>query len=121
MTLLDGSSEGRRYRFHIGPKETLPATIVVAACLDYADRLSPQSNALALSRLAHDPGSPGRVFKLSEAAIAEAIEQVTRRQGDHQTVFLSDGAGLLQFQYVGQPARLSASILDGYFAARGAA
>ena len=70
---------------------------------------------MGVSRLAHLEGSPGRVFKLSEAAIAEAIEKVARRRED---LFISDSAGLLQLQYEGDPLKMSKAILDKYFAAQ---
>jgi len=65
--------------------------------------------------LAHLPGSPGRVFKLSEAAIAEAIEQVARQR---EEIYISDSAGLQQLQYDGTPDAMAEAILDDYFAAQ---
>ncbi|MEB3290033.1 MAG: DUF4007 family protein [Leptolyngbya sp.] len=113
LRLLYSVGDGRRYEFQVGPKETLPAEIVVAACLEFAGISENESSAMGVSRLAHLVGSPGRVFKLSEAAIAEAIEQVARRRED---LFISDSAGLLQLQYEGDPLAMSEAILNKYFA-----
>jgi hypothetical protein len=113
LRLLYSVGDGRRYEFQVGPKETLPAEIVVAACLEFAGISENESSAMGVSRLAHLKGSPGRVFKLSEAAIAEAIEQVARRRED---LFISDSAGLLQLQYAGDPLAMSEAILNKYFA-----
>jgi hypothetical protein len=115
LRLLYSVGDGRRYEFQVGPKETLPAELVVAACLEFAGIAENESSAMGVSRLAHLEGSPGRVFKLSEAAIAEAIEQVARRRED---LFISDSAGLLQLQYEGDPLKMSKAILDKYFAAQ---
>ncbi len=113
LRLLYSVGDGRRYEFQVGPKETLPAEIVVAACLEFAGISENESSAMGVSRLAHLEGSPGRVFKLSESAIAEAIEQVARRRED---LFISDSAGLLQLQYAGDPLAMSEAILNKYFA-----
>jgi Protein of unknown function (DUF4007) len=113
LRLLYSVGDGRRYEFQVGPKETLPAEIVVAACLEFAGISENESSAMGVSRLAHLTGSPGRVFKLSESAIAEAIEQVARRRED---LFISDSAGLLQLQYAGDPLAMSEAILNNYFA-----
>lgn len=113
LRLLYSVGDGRRYEFQVGPKETLPAEIVVAACLEFAGISENESSAMGVSRLAHLVDSPGRVFKLSEAAIAEAIEQVARRRED---LFISDSAGLLQLQYSGDPLAMSEAILNKYFA-----
>lgn len=122
LRLLYSIGSGRRYGFQVGFKETLPSEIVVAACLEFAAMENADSKAMGLSRLAHLPGSPGRVFKLSEAAIAESIEQVARQRHEQADLFLSDGAGLLQLQYVeDDPSALSASILNEYFVERAAA
>ncbi|QQE67718.1 hypothetical protein GFS31_44310 (plasmid) [Leptolyngbya sp. BL0902] len=113
LRLLYSVGDGRRYEFQVGPKETLPAEIVVAACLEFAGISENESSAMGVSRLAHLEGSPGRAFKLSESAIAEAIEQVARRRED---LFISDSAGLLQLQYAGDPLAMSEAILNKYFA-----
>jgi hypothetical protein len=112
LRLLYSAGEGRRYEFQVGPKENLPAELVVAACLDYAIAVGEESSAMGISRLTHLSGSPGRAFKLTEAAIADAIEQVARKRDD---LFMTDSAGLLQLQYEGEPMELSEAILDEYF------
>lgn len=115
LRLLYNVGDGRRYEFQVGPKETLPAEIVVAACLEFAHASENESSAMGISRLAHLPGSPGRVFKLSEAAIAEAIEQAARQR---ENLYISDSAGLQQLQYDSKPDAMSEAILDEYFAAQ---
>jgi len=63
------------YRIIRGPKPTLPATSITYACLDFLSREVDGGNTVSLTRLAADPGSPGRIMKLTEQDIADAIEQ----------------------------------------------
>lgn len=129
LRLLYSVGDSRRYEFQVGPKETLPPELVVAAALEFAAELGVDrggltgsselpalpkgSTAIGISRLTHLVGSPGRAFKLSESFLADAIEQVARRRTD---LFISDNAGLLQLQYVGDPLRMAEAILNEYFA-----
>jgi len=115
LRLLFSAGDGRRYEFQVGPKETLPSEIIVAACLEFASISQNLSSTMGISRLAHMLGSPGRVFKLPESAIAEAIEQITDSQ---KNLFISDSAGLQQLQYDGDPLAISEDILNKYFAAQ---
>lgn len=112
LRLLYTSGDSKQYEFQIGSKDNLPAEIIVYACLDFASRVSKDQRTIALSRLAFDPSSPGLVFKLSESAIAEAIEKVVRRS---DSLFLSDTAGLIQLSYTNDPAALAINTLNGYY------
>jgi hypothetical protein len=113
LKLLFTVGDGRRYEFQVGPKETLPPEIIVATCLEFASISQNEGSTMGISRLAHGLGSPGRVFKLSEAAIAEAIEILSHRQAG---LYISDSAGLQQLQYETDPLGLSEAILNQYFA-----
>jgi Protein of unknown function (DUF4007) len=115
LRLLYTSGESKQYEFQIGSKDNLPAEIIVYACLDFASKVSTGQRTIALSRLAFDLGSPGLVFKLSESAIAEAIERVTLLSN---MLFLSDTAGLIQLSYDDEPATLAMEILDIYYKRR---
>jgi hypothetical protein len=112
LRLIYSSGDAKQYEFQIGSKDNLPAEIVVYACLEFASRVSLGQRTIALSRLTFDPGSPGLVFKLSESAIAEAIERVVRRS---DSLFLSDTAGLIQFSYTDDPADLAMEVLQRYY------
>ncbi len=63
------------YRMIRGAKPTLPAVAVTYACLDFLSREVDGSKTVSLTRLAADPGSPGRIMKLTEQDIADAIEE----------------------------------------------
>ncbi|RVW05992.1 DUF4007 family protein [Rhodococcus spongiicola] len=63
------------YRFVRGEKRSLPAAAITYACLDYMSRDAGGSNTISIDRLAVDPGSPGRIMKLTAEDIVGAIEQ----------------------------------------------
>jgi hypothetical protein len=63
------------YRMIRGAKPTLPAVAISYACLDYLSRSVDGSQTITLTRLAADPGSPGRLMKLTEQDIADALEE----------------------------------------------
>lgn len=63
------------YRVIRGSKPTLPAAAITYACLDYLSRGAENSRTITLTRLAADPGAPGRIMKLTEQDIADAIEE----------------------------------------------
>ncbi|MBE1548135.1 hypothetical protein GGC64_002143 [Mycobacterium sp. OAS707] len=62
------------YRMIRGSKPTLPAAAITYACLDYLSKGVEGSKTVTLTRLATDPGAPGRIMKVAEQDIAEAIE-----------------------------------------------
>ncbi|MEM8779050.1 MAG: DUF4007 family protein [Cyanobacteria bacterium P01_G01_bin.49] len=112
LGLIHTAGELKRYTFRVGTKATLSPDIIVAACLDYASRVSYGTKTLALSRLLYDVGSPGMVFKLTEEALCDAIERVARYNNQ---VALSDTAGLIQFSFNDEPWELAKDILEQYY------
>jgi len=65
---------GNAYRFVLGSKPSLPPEIVTFACLDYMATTDPHARSASVTRLTADPGSPGRLFKLNEQVLLEALE-----------------------------------------------
>jgi Protein of unknown function (DUF4007) len=112
LRLLYPLGDSKRYEFQVGPKDSLPADVIVYACLDFANRVAKNQRTMSLSRLAFDPGGPGMVFKLSESAIAEAIENIA---GHYDDMALSDTAGLLQFSYDHDPEEFAHIVLGDYY------
>ncbi|MGK7882290.1 MAG: DUF4007 family protein [Crocosphaera sp.] len=112
LGLIHTAGESKRYTFRVGTKATLPPDIVVAACLDYASRVSYGTKTVAISRLLYDVGSPGLVFKLTEEALCDAIERVARH---NNKLALSDTAGLIQFSFNDEPFELAREILEQYY------
>lgn len=54
-------------------RPSLPPAVFASAALDYWDRVRPESETLAVSDLLHAPGSPGRVFRLTEEAAHDLV------------------------------------------------
>ena len=74
---------GRRdgFRFVRGPKPTLGAGVFCYAVTDFWSRSFSSANTLSFESLAHEPGSPGRVFLLDENSLVDllsGVEQLTR-------------------------------------------
>ena len=82
------------FAFRRGPKPTLPDSVFLFGLLEFWNEYSPTAKTLAFEAIAYEPGSPGRVFKLDEEAVAERllnIEGLTRG-----AISASDTAGLRQ-------------------------
>src|SRR5947207_496760 len=67
--------EGRSWRFVIGDKPGLADEIVAHAALEFAARSGDGARSISIARLAHDPGSPGAAFRLSETALFDALSR----------------------------------------------
>lgn len=112
LGLMHTVGDKHHYRFQIGLKPTLPPAIVAYACLShYANQRFPGST-IPLSKLLYEPGSPGLVFKLTESSLCEALDQAGRQYGN---LAIADGAGRLQFSFVGNPIVLANGILHQYY------
>jgi hypothetical protein len=71
------------FEFRRGSKRSLSDGIFGYALLDYWQRLEASGSVMAFDRVAHDYGSPGRVFKIDENGIADrlaSLEQITNGQ-----------------------------------------
>jgi hypothetical protein len=82
LGLIQQNAKGS-FEFRRGAKRSLPDGIFAYALLDYWERMPHAGSVMAFDRVAYDYGSPGRVFKLDENAVADrlmALEQLTRGQ-----------------------------------------
>lgn len=113
-----GGGRKNAYRLIRGAKPTLPAVAVAYACLDYLSRSADGSATVTLTRLAADPGSPGRIMKLTEQEIAESLEAVSRTAGHLR---LTRPAGSTQLAVSAPPAQVAYEVLAASSAARGTA
>ena len=71
------------FEFRRGAKRSLHNGIFGYALLDYWQHLESTGSVMAFDRVAHDFGSPGRVFKIDENVIAErliSLEQISNGQ-----------------------------------------
>lgn len=116
LGLLQQENDGKHFSFNMGYKSTLPADIVVAACLEFAAILGKGERTISLSRLLYEEGSPGSLFKLTESTLCNAIETIAQNE---QRLFLSDTSGLLQMAFTEHPGALAESLLDHYYSQEG--
>ncbi len=115
LGLLRTLVQGRRvYRFNVGPKPTLPPAVALFVALDFLARSDDGSRTVTMSRLATEPGGPGRAFKLSEADLGDLIE---RAVAVHRGVRIARPAGITQLGFDEPAATLADKVLASYFAA----
>lgn len=69
-------SEPDIYEFTKGTRASLPDEIFIYALHDYWQNNSPDQNAVSFETIQYGPGSPGRVFGLSENATFERLDSV---------------------------------------------
>jgi hypothetical protein len=105
--------EGRRWRFVVGEKPGLPDEIVAHAALDYAAASSAGARSISIARLAHDPGSPGAVFRLNEIALFDAL---SRAAISSNSLRVAEPGGLRQLLFDHDPAAIADQVLTGYYA-----
>lgn len=108
-----GARRSDRYRFEVGRKLSLPASHVAASCLEFASRVAPGAQTIALSRLLSDPGSPGMAFKLGESALIGYLEEAELLT---KQLHFGDAGGLVQLSFDGRPSTLATSLLAAYYA-----
>jgi hypothetical protein len=102
---------GNQYQFNVGAKFTLPAEIIAYACLDYALFLE-RKQTINMDTLLYMSGSPGLIFKLSQAAIYNALDEVGRV---HKSLKISEAAGLIQVIFDGDIPTLQDQLLKHYY------
>ncbi len=116
LGLITRSQATGRHRFAIGTKPTLPSAIAAYSVLDYIAFTDPGANTVLLSRMADEPGAPGRAFRLTESELAETLRPAVEFLADGD-LSLASPAGAAQLVWNGDPSKLAASMLDRYFKA----
>ncbi|MDD9983731.1 MAG: DUF4007 family protein [Gammaproteobacteria bacterium] len=116
LNLIGRSVGTNRYRFALGTKPTLPAAILGYAALDYSARTSTGGNTVTIGRLVHEPGAPGKVFKLTEGEFLAAIEPLIR---ETDAIALTTSTGAVQLSWSGKPSETAIGILDRYYSCFG--
>jgi hypothetical protein len=112
LGLIHTAGDARHYTFRMGVKPNLPAEVIIYACLHYVHCYSPNIHRIPITKLLHDEGSPGLVFRLTESALCAAIEKVARAWKQLKT---SDAAGKLEFIFEDEPQQLADAILNRYY------
>lgn len=112
LNLIGRSVATGRYRFRLGPKATLPPAILTYAVLDYVKRIKTRENTITISRLTHEPGAPGKVFKLADSEILAALEPVI---DGTDMLGLTVITGAPQLSWLGEPRDIAHEILNEYY------
>jgi hypothetical protein len=82
------------FEFKRGAKPSLNDSLFAYCLIKFWDNYSPSTKTLTFEAIAHEYGSPGKVFKLDETSVAErvqALNEVTKGQ-----LVWSDTAGMRQ-------------------------
>lgn len=93
LNLISDSSDENTYRFHRGPKPSLPIEIFAAALSEFWDTFSEEST-LTFADMAYSPRSPGRTFQLDEDTLVEYLEGLENLTED--ALYYSETAGMKQ-------------------------
>ena len=101
------------YRFLIGPKVTLAPEVAAFACLDFVARTQTRAKTVNMSRLASEPGSPGKVFNLTETALADLLETAASSRKSDFT--LTSAAGVPQVVLDDDPAEIATDLLWDHY------
>lgn len=112
LNLIQQSPATGQHRFNLGPKPTLASEIVAYAVLDYVARTTPGGNTITISRLAHEPGAPGRAFKLNEAELVAALEPWIEKT---DALDLVAPTGATQISWRSDPESIAVETLHRYY------
>lgn len=85
---------GGAMQFRRGPKPSLPDEIFAFSLAEFWRAQLPSRGALSVETLAHEPGSPGRVFLLDEDSLVERLERIEEYTG--RALVWDEGGGLRQ-------------------------
>ncbi|MCX2923623.1 DUF4007 family protein [Streptomyces sp. NEAU-W12] len=104
-----GTRGNAEWQFTSGHRTSLPARVLAYACLDYAAKFSRQANSISVARLANEPGSPGRAFRVRENEIVMALQKVA---ADHPQLDLTEAVGQRSLAFTADPFDLAWEVLD---------
>ena len=76
LDLISNSPDGNTYRFHRGPKPSLPIEIFVAALSEFWDTRFSENSTLTFANIAYSEKSPGRIFQLDEDTLVEYLDRL---------------------------------------------
>ena len=113
LNLIGRSAVTNRYRFALGAKHSMPPEIVAYAALDYIARTGSKGNMITLGRLTHESGAPGKIFKLGEGELVEALEATVQ---ETDAIDLTMSTTAIQLVWSGEPCEIATEILNRYYA-----
>ncbi len=98
-----------RFEFVRGLKPSLPNSTLGFAVLDFWERFAPAQESLSFETLLYGEESPGRVFRLTETALAERIESVV--SWSRGALVYDDTAGMRQLYRKNRSKELKYAVL----------
>lgn len=110
LALLQPIGKRDGFLIHRGPKPSLPHEIFVYGLVQFA-LTRPGTNSFNVETLAHEPGSPGRVFLLNEESLLERLSMVDELT--HGRIAWSETAGLRQIFFRDDPREINLLKLVG--------
>lgn len=111
--LVPVESDRHAYTFRSGPKEGLTDEVIVFTMMEHLAAKGRRSDATAmLSGFVYDEGSPGRVFKLTETDLRDAVHSVSTH---HEGIELAEVAGSLQVVIRTSVADVTAGLLGAIY------
>jgi hypothetical protein len=94
LGIISATAERGVYAFDLGPKQSLEPGVFYFALAEYLNNL--EAKTASLEQIIYDPGSPGRVFKLNDEAVAQYLSGIEK--ASKGAVTWRDSAGLRQVQ-----------------------
>jgi hypothetical protein len=82
LGLIQELDDGRMFALYRAERPTLPVDVFAHAVFAFWRSWAPTRQSLGFEELAYRPGSPGRVFQLSEDALVEYLERLGECTGD---------------------------------------
>ncbi|HEX7997930.1 MAG TPA: DUF4007 family protein [Pyrinomonadaceae bacterium] len=76
LHLIIELEDGRTYQFQRGAQPSLPDEVFTYALIEFWRASAPSSNTLAFEKIAYEPGSPGRIFKLDEDSLSDRLGRI---------------------------------------------
>ena len=111
--LQPSASEPGGYRFLVGPKVTLPSEVFAATVIDFSARAGGQDRVINLSRALTEPGSPGRAFRLTDAAVMDLLDEAA---GNSKAIDIKISNGMPQLVLSSSPAQAMRELLATHYA-----
>ncbi|MEQ1762141.1 MAG: DUF4007 family protein [Pyrinomonadaceae bacterium] len=115
LGLIQRTADPKLYQFRIGAKASLPPEIIVSASMEFMFLTSTNQRTISLAELSYGTGSPGRVFKLSEASIYDALEAYAKKSPEISFSSMAVGS---QISTKEAPLLVARKALEKYYAGK---
>lgn len=112
LGLLSPGDNRQTFRFNTADKPTLPNSIFLAACFDFAAQTQPELKTLSLHKIVYGFNSPGVLFRISESDAGKRLEEGTIGISGIDFV---ESYGNRQLQFENKPALIAEHFLRRYY------